>query len=487
MPTRIGGRLLAALCTLGLCAAPGLAQFSAATAGPMQAIPTTAPADDDVELAGLGKRPTVLRAPPRLHRATLGAPIMHGEAGLATTGSAKLTLEEARQRVMNNSKAIQLAAQNIRSKQFATKVAKSNYFPRVIGGLVYFHFNDELGEVVTLGGRTLPGSLGLTVPTRTFAAPFLNQDTEFSTISMVQPITALLKVRHGVKIAQADERIAQAELEKGARALLGGVEQLYFGLLAAQRIQAGTQIAEQGIAELVKLQPSVALRTALLETRQGLSAITYQIADLEEQLDILLDLPTCTKLELIEPALPSPPVRCAEEAVSRALTSSPEVREAEQDIIKANAAAAAAKVDYLPNVTAFGGYLNQTAQSYMQQNIGYVGVGVTYTFVDWGSRRNTVRERNTYIAMASLKLRQTQDEVRQKALKAFRELAQAGETLKMAQEMVALRQEAEKEAQAPPARFQAAKDHMQAEIDLVKADLAYRTAYVQLASLFGRP
>ncbi len=169
-----------------------------------------------------------------------------------------------------------------------------------------------------------------------------------------------------------------------------------------------------------------------------------------------------------------------------ALAASPEVRAAEQDISKANAAAAAAKVDFLPNVMLFGGYVNQTLASYVQQNVGTMGASVTYTFMDWGKRRNTLRERDTFVFMANLKVQQTRDEIRQKALKAFRDVSDNREALKLATEMAELRKQAAKEAKAPADQFQAAKESMQAQVELVKADMALRVSAAQLMTLIGR-
>jgi outer membrane protein TolC len=93
--------------------------------------------------------------------------------------------------------------------------------------------------------------------------------------------------------------------------------------------------------------------------------------------------------------------------------------------------------------------------------------------------------------MATLKLQQTEDEVRQKAQKAFREVAEAEEAFKTAGQMVELRKEAEKKARTPealrdPAPLMAAtRARMLAEVDFVKAELACRQAYVQLMSLIG--
>ena len=400
----------------------------------------------------------------------------------------RLTLDEAKGRVLSNSKLLNLAAENVRSKEYATRAAQATYFPQIIGQSVYMHFNDDLGTVLTTQGRTVRGPRGrplVTFPSTTINLPVVNQDTALNTIAVVQPITDLLKVRQGVKIARADEQIAQAQLEKGTRELLSGVEQLYWGLLAAERIRGGAQAAVAGVEPLARTG-SLEARTALVEGKQGLLEVSNQIADLQEQLAILLDVPTCTQFELVEPPLPAAPVTCADEAVALALAASPDIREAEQNICKARAAVCAAKLDYVPSIAAVGGYSNQTMADYIQPNIGFVGVMGTYTFVDWGKRRNTIRERDTFVAMATLKLQQTQDDVRKNALKAFREYEQSREALKLAGELVGVSTEADKAATAPAAKFKAGKELMDAQVNAVKADLAHRTAHVKLMSIIGR-
>jgi outer membrane protein TolC len=313
----------------------------------------------------------------------------------------------------------------------------------------------------------------------------VNQNTALSTVAALQPITDLLKVRQGVRIARADEQIAQAQLEKGQRELISGVQQLFWGLLTAQRIRAGALAAAGGMEAMAKTG-NLEARAALVEGQQALQEVSNQIADLQEQLAILLDLPTCTQFELVAPPMPMAPVRCADDAIGLALANSPEIREAEQNIEKARAAVRAAKLDYVPSIALVGGYTNQTFADYIQPNFGYVGVIGSYTFLDWGKRRNTIRERDQLIGMATLKAQQTQDTVRQNTLKAFRDYEGAQQALKLAGDMVALRTEAQKAATEPAAQFKAGKDLMTAQVDYAKADLALRIAYVKLASLIGK-
>jgi len=289
-------------------------------------------------------------------------PVSGAPAPSIPSAARRLTLEEAKQLALAASKLLNLAALNAESKAYAIKAARADYFPKVMGNVFYFHFNDNLGQVFTTQGRTLSLTSGvplLSFPPTTLEAAVLQQDSSYATVYALQPITDLLKVRQGVKIAQADEQIAKADLEKGTRELVSGVAQLYWGLLAARRIQRGAAEGVRG-AELLAQTGALEARTALVEARQALQQVDKQIADLQEQLNALLDLPLCTTLELVEPPLPVPPFHCVEEVIGLALAASPELRKEQQTIAKAQAAVAAGKLDYAPSIAAFGGYLNQT-------------------------------------------------------------------------------------------------------------------------------
>jgi outer membrane protein TolC len=400
----------------------------------------------------------------------------------------RITIEEAKTRALANNKLLNIGSMNVESKCYAIKVAKSNYFPHVIGNTVFLHFNDDLGTVLATQGRTITGPRGtplVTFPATAVDLPFLNQNSEFTAVTAIQPLTDLFKVKQGVEIAKADQAIAQAQLEQGIRKVASGTEQLYWGLLFVRKIQAGAQEAVAGAEQLAQTK-TVEARLALVEARQGLRAANKQAADLEEQLDALLDLPLCTHLELVEPALPELPFHCVDDVIAQALANSPELAEDSATIGKAHAAVKAGKLDYVPSVAIVGGYLNQTGMDYVQQNIGYIGVMGSYTFVDWGKRKNTIRERQMLESMASLKLADSEDKIRQNVVKTYREMVENQEALKTATEMAELRKEAEKDAKTPKDMMVAAKDRMTADVDAIKAELAYRQSVVQLMNMLGR-
>jgi outer membrane protein TolC len=414
-------------------------------------------------------------------QAQLAAPV----AG-ASGPPVHLTLEEAKHRALNN-KLLNLAALNAESKAYAVKAARADYFPKITASALYFHFQDDLGTVLTVPSHSLTGPKGralVTFPSASVAAAVLNQDTSFVQIGVVQPLTDILKVRQGVKIAQADQQIAKAQLEKAIRQVVGGVEQLYWGMLTARKLQAGAAASVRE-AELAAQSKAVDARLALVEARQALQEVSKQVDDLQDQLVGLLDLPPCTVLDLAEPPLPDLTFRCADEVVALALAASPERKEAGQNVLKADAALQAGKLDFMPSIGLTAGYINQTGASYIEPNIGYIGAAGTWTLFNGGKRIEVLQERKTIVAMANLKLSQTEDEVRQNAIKAYREVGDAQDTLKLATEMVVLRREAEKAAKGAdlPA---AVKARMNAEVEAVKAEMNLRIAGAKLLNLVGR-
>ena len=234
-------------------------------------------------------------------------------------------------------------------------------------------------------------------------------------------------------MAEADEQIARSQAMQADRAIASGVEQLYYGLLAANRILAGAQAAAVAAERMPPaLASSMAARIAGIEAKQAIQAVSSQAAELEEQLNGLVELPLCTRLNLVEPPPVAPCVNCAEQAIALALGCSPEVFQADQDAVKAEAGVRVAKVDWLPDVLLMGGYVNQNGINVMQNDVTYGAVTVNYPLFEGGKRIHALRQAETVQAMARQKACQVREEVRLKAQKAYREYADAQTSLQIA-------------------------------------------------------
>jgi outer membrane protein TolC len=414
-------------------------------------------------------------------------PALHAQEAAAPQGTLptaapvrRLTLEEARQLALQNNKALNLARLNVEEKGHAANAARKDYLPKLIGSDTYFLFNDDLGTVVTVNRplarfRPIP-------PTAQVTANVLQQDSNLATVFVAQPLTKLIAVNAATQIARADQATAQAQLDKGTRDVLSGVTQAYEGLLGARRIEAALTLQVRLLEQLYGAKPAPELRVLLLGTRQALLETRTQMRELIQTLNDLLDFPACTELELVDPVPTELHVRCEDEAARLALACSPEVREAEQGIAKAEAAMKVAKMAYIPDVNVIGGYANQTVANYIQPNIAYLGITGSYTFWEWGKKRDIKRQREADIALAHQNVLVVSDKVSLEARKAFADYVEARESLRLAGDMVQARKDAEKAA-AGAAAFQAKADASRAELEYMKAEITYRVAHAKLAGL----
>jgi outer membrane protein TolC len=393
----------------------------------------------------------------------------------------RLTLTEARQLALSNNKALILARLNVQEKGYAATAARKDYLPKLLAIDDYFHFNDNLGSVLTFQ----TGKLGLLPPGAVFRnVAVFNQDSNLASLMVAEPITKLIAVNAAVQLARADQGAAQAQVDKGTRDLLSGVAQAYHGLLGAQRIQAALELQAKLVEQLAAAKPGPEARIFLVGVRQEVLQVSGQVRELTDQLNNLLDFPACTALELVDPVPQPPPARCADEAVQLALASNPQIREAEENIAKAEAAMKIARMAYLPDVSVMGGYANQTASSYIQPNIGYVGVVGNWTLFEWNKKRDVIRQREVDIALAHQNVQVTKDKVALEARKAYGHYEETREEYRLASEMASARREAEKIASAP-AVTQAKADTTKAELEQMKAEITYRVAHAQLMGAIG--
>jgi outer membrane protein TolC len=403
-------------------------------------------------------------------------------APAAAPAARRLTLDEARELALAN-KNLVLARLNVEQLQHATDAARKDYLPKVGGNVTYFHFNEDLGQVLTFQR----GKFGILQPgISTVSVPLLNENSTFSTVFVAQPITKLIAVNAAVQLARADQAAAQAQLDKGTRDVLSGVTQAYLALLGTLRIRDALELQVHLLEQVGGANPPAELRIGLLETRQGLAQARGQAQDLAQQLNSLLDLPLCTVLELVDPAPCDLPVRCADDAAEIAVAHDPEIREAMQGIAKAEAGLKVARMAYLPDVNVLGGYQNQNAIPAIQDNYGFVGVTASMTLWEWNKKKDVVRQREGQIALARQNVAVTADKVRLAARKAYLGFDEARETYRLAQEMVQARKDAEKAATGPAA-VQAKADTTKAELEAMKAEIAYRVAHAQLAALVCGP
>ncbi len=416
----------------------------------------------------------------------------------------KLTLPEAVDLALRQNSALKIARARVQEKQQKVITARADYFPQLSNDTSLMSLSDKQLVTVPAGGLgTLPG-LG-PFPTQQVA---LNQGSTSILLlntTLGQPLTQLLKIREGRRVASADERISEAELKKAEDEVVLAVHQLYYGLLAEHKrmevirseIAAGEETlreAENGLRAGSLLEVAViGGRAALLKSRQSLLASENQSADLTAEMNDLLGLPLDTELDLAAVEPDSGEKLTYEQYLTAALAQNPELRAAKEAVAKARSAVAAARYEYVPNLGAFVRQTYQSGVPFVTHNFGTFGLQMNWNLFDWGKRKGVVGERQALLAQAEENVRRITNRISVDVGRAYRKLDRSRRMIEVAAEALALRRESERlssdqlragvtsEAKNKEARAATSS----AELDELQARLAYRLAEAEIARVAG--
>jgi outer membrane protein TolC len=416
----------------------------------------------------------------------------------------RLTLQEATDLALRQNHAIKTGQYALAAEQQKRRIAQSNYYPTLTNESNLLHITDLQRVEVPAGAfGVIPG--GASIPPSNL---FLTQGTktlETSGTMLAQPLTQLIKIHQANKIAEADVKVSEASLIKTSSDVEFRVHELYYRVLATQmqRQAAELQIASGNenlneSSEQVKngslLQVDlVESRANLLEAKQTLLTYDSEISDLSVELNDLLGLPLDTRLALdpdVNVALDLP---TRDESVKTALSSNPDIKQALQELSKAQAAHSAAKAEYIPDVGAFARYSYQNGVPFVDRNFGTFGIHLTYDLFDGGKRKALVRERRDEISEAKENLERIQDEIEVRITTIYNRLETTRSMVEVKREYLAARQESARLAedqfkqgitlasQRDASRAQA----MKAKAGLLDASLAYLLARDDLTRTLG--
>jgi outer membrane protein TolC len=435
--------------------------------------------------------------PPRMMKPVgLIPPSNHGESSMAQAGVGpaqvplRITLEEAMARAVA-CQALVAASAGVSAAHFHHKALQSDYFPRVGAYLVNLHYNKFMGDTIQLFRR------GIIFPTVSRNVPLFDKDQTFVGPTVTQPLTPLFKIHEAVRIAKADERIAQAKADAVSIQLAADVEQAYFDLLIAQRRQsearANVEIAERKLqiasAAAAPVDGVVERETAMLEAKKALLAASDKVTELTISLSGLMGLPEDARLELIPP----PPVVLEANYIPQqpqqpqkprpVIAYNPEIVEAEETVVKAKAAHRLAKLEYVPDAVITGGYMFQTGIPALPDDFSWIGVIATWTIFDFFKRERTIKERGAQVTMANANLEMVRAKVAAAAQKRVADLDRTRRILELTRQVASLQRAATPRDQGPGPEAKAAL--AKAEAEMFQAELDYRTAYAQMKRAAG--
>jgi outer membrane protein TolC len=196
-------------------------------------------------------------------------------------------------------------------------------------------------------------------------------------------------------------------------------------------------------------------------------------AELTRALNSLISFPADTKLELVIPEPLAAETLSLPSATQQALASNPEIVEAEQTLVKAQAAAKLSKLEYIPDVAVMGGYAYQTAVGILPLDFSFIGVVATYNVFDFGKRENTIKERQTNVELAQLNLQGVKSKVTGVVQKTFGTMQNALRVREATRAALL--------AISPDDRAERSR----AEAEMAQAELDYRLACADFHNMIG--
>jgi outer membrane protein TolC len=417
----------------------------------------------------------------------------------------KLTLTQAIDLALKNNHALAIGADKVAEMRSAKRKAIADYFPQITNESSYTHLTEtDIVQFSQGSFGTFPG-LG-TLPSSNLVVSQGNLDHILSRSQIGQPISQIFKIRDGERAAKADEMGARADLESLQSQIALGVRQLYYGLLVVQLDQKAVaeqlQVAEEQLGESEQdvnkgnaLEVSLLeAKTSLLQAKQEELSLKISRSDLTAQLNNVIGLPQGTQIELEEQAAVPVNLPSKEECIRLAQSVAPEIKSAEETLKKADAGVAAAKAEYIPDISAFARHDYQNGVAFLFHNYGAVGIGLTYTFLDGGKKRAVVTQREAQRAQARENLKRLKDDAAVNVQRALDKIEQSRSLIDVTKQAVALRQEADRlngvqlqyAAIVSSKRREATAALAKTRADLAKAELAYMQAQAELEVLIGR-
>jgi outer membrane protein TolC len=410
----------------------------------------------------------------------------HGAVG-QNNAPMPLTLSQAIDLALKQNRELKLAQLAVVDSQHKKEIARSAYYPLIRNESKLTHITQLAGVEIPAGAFGNHPDTGL-IPGETL---FLDQGLTTNYTSgtgLEQPLTQVFKIRESNRAATADIKSARAQLNQTQNEIALKVRQLYYGVLIAQLKQQAAQ--EEMAASQVKLQESldevergqaleeVALesRASSLDARQTALVQRLQIHDLTISLDDLLGLPLNTNLALEADDSAPAPVPSREECIRIAQDKSPEIQAAKQSVEKAKAGLAAAKDEYIPDVTALARYSYQSGIPFLVHNFGTFGVSFTYDLFDGGKRVAEIKDSRTLLSEAEVNLARIEDEVTVQVEKAYDKVEQLQDLVGVADQVAKTRAEASRVTER---RFEQTSALASARSEAHAKEIASQASYLE--------
>src|SRR5882762_97306 len=371
---------------------------------------------------------------------TFPASVVRGQEAQAKP----LTLQEAVLLARSHNRELKEAGLEIHKQKEAFSEAKTQLYPRFD---TYFLASELLTPLdFTIRSGTF-GTFPATgpIPAKDSKVHTPARPVAIASITATQPLTQLFRINLSIKQQKLTAELSQQSYFEREQELVNEVRRGYYAILQSQSELKSQRALLAYLEELQQLtsrrldRKSVLKADSLRITAQRTKAL-YQLtviedalADRKEALNHLLgrDLQTEFTVEMVPASLPE------ESSVQEARKIATEMRpEIKAETIKKERAALETKIEktrYIPDISIQANYLTAPNISFLPQNLGAVGVLLTWQPWDWGQKRHNIAQKVDAEKQAQLSIDNVRDQVVLEVDSTFRRLRAARELLTAAQ------------------------------------------------------
>ena len=370
----------------------------------------------------------------------LPASVMRGQEAPAKP----LTLEEAVSLARSHNRELKQAGLEIHKQKEAFGEAKTHLYPRFDTYVLASELLTPLDFTIragTLGTFSATGP----IPAKDSVIHTPARPVAIASATVTQPLTQLIRIDLSIKQQKLASDLSQQNYFEREQELVNEVRRAYYAILQSQSELESQRALLVYVEELQQLtgrllhQEAVLKADSLRITAQRskalyqLTVIQNALADQKEALNHLLgrDLQAEVTVEMVPASLPEE--SSLQEARKSATEKRPEIK---AETIKKERAALETKIEktrYIPDISVQANYLTAPNISFLPQNVGAVGVLLTWQPWDWGQKRHNIAQKVDAENQAQLSIDNVKDQVLQEVDSSFRRLREARELLTAAQ------------------------------------------------------
>jgi len=355
-----------------------------------------------------------------------------------------LTLDGAISLARSHNRELKQAGLEIHKQKEALSEAKTQLYPRFD---TYFLASELLTPLdFTIKSGTF-GTFPATgpIPAKDSVIHTPARPVAIASITATQPLTQLYRINLSIKEQKLGAELSQQSYSQHEQDVVNEVRRAYYAILQSQSELESQRVVLaylDGLQQLTgrRLQQEAVLKADSLRITAQRSKALYQLtvmqdtlADQKETLNRLLgrDLLAEFTVEMVPDSLPEESI--LQEARKSAIEMRPEIK---AETIKKEQAALETKIEktrYIPDVSLQANYLTAPNISFLPQNVGAVGVLLTWQPWDWGQKRHNIAQKVDSEKQAQLSVDNVREQIFQEVDSAYRRLREARELLTAAQ------------------------------------------------------